>query len=124
MPTRMRPTTPSMEDPDTIPSSIPPRENGSTSESENSDTLSSPSPKQMILDLPLSRVTGIELWKAAMEEEIGVRFAIPKEKQETIKNYLYKYREELPAEYKELMICTPGGRDELYIVKKSTEIEW
>ena len=62
---------------------------------------------------------GLELWRTALQQEIGIRFAIQLKDLEKLKNLLYAARKNAPdrEELSELMLCVAPGGKELWIVK-------
>lgn len=82
-------------------------------------------PTQVPLDLPLTPQTGLALWRKALEEEIGISFPCPPESLNSYKTRLYEWRQESgDSSLDEIMICTPPGIAEIWMVKKTVELEW
>jgi hypothetical protein len=62
---------------------------------------------------------GLELWRAAAQQEIGIRFTFNINDMGRLKTFLYAVRKNAPdyEELKELMLCTSPGGKELWMVR-------
>ena len=77
----------------------------------------------MKLPLELSLSTVIALWERASQEEIGIAIEVEPGKFQIVMNKLYNVRKEQGG-FEDIMICAPPGKKELWMVKKTVELEW
>lgn len=70
--------------------------------------------------------TALRLWRAALLEEIGLRFAVNPDDVQRIRPEMYKARQEVidrEPELGELQLLMAPGLTEMWIVRKSVELE-
>lgn len=74
----------------------------------------------------LGPYTALSLWRAALPEEIGIRFSIDPNDVSRLRPEMYKARKDAIAtepELGELQLLMAPGLTEMWIVKRSVELE-
>lgn len=70
--------------------------------------------------------TALTLWRSALTEEIGIRFAIDPNDVSRLRPEMYKARKEVieaEPELGELQLLMAPGLTEMWIIRKSVELE-
>lgn len=61
------------------------------------------------------------LWAQAAEQELGL--AIPTDNVRKLQTLLYEARKGGPEEWQGLMLCMPNGGKEVWLVKKTVDVD-